>query len=93
MQADPNDPRVWAKKQLKEFYSKQGYTPTYKSVDGKQIEVEYDKEFGSSSLLHIAMRAPNAFWLMNSLMEMGVDHDSLDYQKRTPFFIGIDALI
>ena len=27
---DPNDPKVWAKRQLKQFYAKQGYTPRYR---------------------------------------------------------------
>ena len=48
---------------MKEFYAKQGFTPTYKSVDGQQVEVEYDREFGMAGLLHIAMRAPSAAWL------------------------------
>ena len=92
-QADPNDPRVWAKKQLREFYSKQGHTPTYKTVDGKQVEVEYDKEHGLQGLLHLAMKAPRANWLMQALLDMGVERDGLDYQKRSPFFIGIDQHI
>ena len=40
---DPNDPKVIMKKQIKEFYAKQGYTPNYETKDGKQVELEFSQ--------------------------------------------------
>lgn len=43
---DPNDPQSKIKKQVKEFYAKQGFNPQFETKDGKQVELEYSKQYG-----------------------------------------------
>ncbi len=78
------------KLQLKEFYAKQGYTPTFKTKDGLKVEVEYNKEFGKANALHLIMLHPTLAIVQYFLDELSIAINSFDYQSRTPFSIGID---
>lgn len=51
------------KKQLKEFYAQQKHSPTYVKKGGKKVEVEYSKDYGMQSAMHIIMREPN-LWVV-----------------------------
>ena len=90
---DPNDPKYQLKKQLKEFYAKQGYTPKYEKVDGKQVEIEYSKEYGMQNAMHLIMRHPNLWVVQFFINELNLAFDTPDYRLRTPFSLGIDYQI
>lgn len=90
---DPNDPQAQIKKQLKEFYAKQSFTPKYEKKDGKTVEIEYNKDSGLQNAMHIIMKHPNLWIVQYFLNQLNLDFDSLDYKKRTPFSIGIDYQI
>jgi len=89
---DPNDPRTQLRKKLKDFYAQQGFTPQFKTENGRQVEIEYDKEHGLKNAFHIAMAHPQ-LWLTDLLLRIGIDCDTPDFKNRTPFNVGIDFLI
>lgn len=57
------------------------------TVDGKTVEIEYNKEFGLQNAIHLLFRQPT-----NSLFEffadkLGIPIDDTDFQGRNPFLV------
>ena len=87
---DSNDPKAQMKKQVQEFYAKQGYTPQFETRSGRSIEVEYQKQYGMQGAMHLIMRYPIVWIVQFFLNELNLEYDAPDYRDRTPFSIGID---
>ena len=76
--SNPNDPKAQLKKQIKEFYAKHGHTPRYEKKGGKNVEIEYSKDFGKQNALHIIMREP-ALWIVQYFInELSLEMDGAD---------------
>lgn len=90
---DADDAKEQIKKQLREFYAKQKFTPSFETKDGRRVEIEYSKEYGQQNAMHLIMRNPHLWVVQYFLNELDISFDEADFQGRTPFSIGIDYQI
>ena len=76
---DPNDPKTILKQQVKEFYSKQSFTPQFEKINGKQVEIEYSKEYGQQTAMHLIMRRPSLWVVQYFLNELNIEYNAPDF--------------
>lgn len=76
-------------KALKEFYAKKGQTANFIKINGKDVELEYDKQHGLQNAVHLIMHYPSLTLFDFLVEELGVLCDETDLLGRNPFMLNV----
>jgi hypothetical protein len=59
--------------------------------DGKNIEIEYNKEFGLQNAIHLLLRHPSVSIYEFLVENLNLDVDETDFMGRNPFIINVTS--